>query len=325
VGPYKIVNEVPDLNRVGDIVGGCASLAALLEVSAYPKPGNVHRLRDFPGTRYEHFLAGCVSLAPWMGALAAEGARVREAGVDLGEVGLGAHILGAAEDMLRWQSGGNVHLGVILLFAPLAAAAGAAAVDGLAEPVELRGYLKDIIEAATPADTVNIYRAISLAMSRENLGRVEELDVADPSSLRRIEDEGVRPLDVFEASRSRDSISSEWATGFSVTFTEGYPYLEEQLRGGDVNESTVNTFLRILSLHPDSLIRRKRGDEAAQAVSGKARRVLDNGGASSVRGMSMLRELDEELSVEKGGLNPGTSADLTAASLYVLLLAGWRP
>ena len=313
------------MNRIGDIVGGCASLAALLEVSAYPKPGNVHRLRDFPGTRYEHFLASGVSLAPWMGALAAEGARVKDAGEDLGEVGLGTHILGAVEDMLRWQSGGNVHLGVILLFAPLAAAAGASAVDGFVEPVGLRGYLRDVIGAATPADTVGIYRAIGMAMSRENLGRVEELDVADPSSLGRIAEEGVRPIDVFEASRGRDSISSEWATGFSVTFTEGYPYLEEQLRGGDVNESTVNTFLRILSLHPDSLIRRKRGDEAAWAVSETARRVLDNGGASTVRGMSMLRELDEELSVEKGGLNPGTSADLTAASLYVLLLAGWRP
>lgn len=313
------------MNRIGDIVGGCASLAALLEVSAYPKPGNVHRLRDFPGTRYEHFLAGCVSLAPWMGALAAEGARVRDVGGDLGEVGLGAHILGAAEDMLRWQSGGNVHLGVILLFAPLAAAAGATAVDGFVEPAGLRGALREVIGAATPADTVNIYKAIGLAMSSENLGRVEKLDVADPSSLKRITDEGVRPLDVFEASRGRDSISSEWATGFSVTFTEGYPYLEEQLHGGEVNESTVNTFLRILSLHPDSLIRRKRGDEAAGAVSEKARRVLDHGGASTVRGMSMLRELDEELSAEKGGLNPGTSADLTAASLYVQLLAGWRP
>jgi triphosphoribosyl-dephospho-CoA synthase len=176
-----------------------------------------------------------------------------------------------------------------------------------------------------PADTVGIYRAIGLAMSRENLGRVEELDVADPSSLGRITEEGVRPLDVFEASQGRDSISSEWATGFSIVFTEGYPYLEEQLRRGDVNESTVNAFLHILSLHPDSLIRRKRGDETAWAVSEKARRVLDHGGASTVRGMSMLRELDEELSAEKGGLNPGTSADLTAASLYVLLLAGWRP
>jgi len=313
------------LNRVGDIVGGCASLAALLEVSAYPKPGNVHRLRDFPGTRYEHFLAGCVSLAPWMGALAAEGARVREAGGDLGEVGLGANILGAAEDMLRWQSGGNVHLGVILLFAPLAAAAGASAVDGFVEPVGLRGALREVIGAATPADTVNIYKAIGLAMSGENLGCVEKLDVADPSSLKRITDEGIRPIDVFEASRGRDSISSEWATGFNVTFTEGYPYLKEQLRVGNVNESTVNTFLRILSLHPDSLIRRKRGDEAARAVSENARRVLDGGGASTVRGMNMLRELDDELSVEKGGLNPGTSADLTAASLYVLLLGGWRP
>jgi triphosphoribosyl-dephospho-CoA synthase len=313
------------LNSIGDIVGGCASLAALLEVSAYPKPGNVHRLRNFPGTRYEHFLAGCVSLAPWMGSLAAESARVKDAGGDLGEVGLGAHILGAAEDMLRWQSGGNVHLGVILLFAPLAAAAGAAIVDGFAEPVVLRGYLRDVIGAATPADTVGIYRAIGLAMSKENLGQVEELDVADPSSLDRIIKEDVRPIDVFEASRGRDSVSSEWATGFSVTFTEGYPYLKEQLCVGDVNESTVNTFLRILSLYPDSLIRRKSGDEAAWAVSGKARRVIEQGGASTVRGMSMLRELDEELSAEKGELNPGTSADLTATSLYVLLLSGWRP
>ncbi len=313
------------MNRIGDIVGGCASLAALLEVSAYPKPGNVHRLRDFPGTRYEHFLAGGVSLAPWMGALAVEGTRVKDTGGNLGEVELGAHILGATEDMLRWQSGGNVHLGVILLFAPLAAAAGATAVDGVVEPVGLRGTLRDIIDAATPTDTVNIYRAIGMAMSRENLGCVEELDVADPSSLGRITKERVRPLDVFEASRSRDSISSEWATGFSIIFTEGYPYLEEQLCGGDVKESTVNTFLRILSLHPDSLIMRKRGDEAAWGVSETARRVLDNGGASTMKGMSLLRELDEELSAEKGGLNPGTSADLTAASLYVLLLAGWRP
>ncbi len=60
-------------SRRGDIVGKCASLAALLEVSAYPKPGNVHRLKDFPDTKYEHFLAGSVSLGSRMREIAEKG------------------------------------------------------------------------------------------------------------------------------------------------------------------------------------------------------------------------------------------------------------
>ncbi|MBE0634226.1 triphosphoribosyl-dephospho-CoA synthase, partial [Candidatus Bathyarchaeota archaeon] len=42
-------------------------------------------------------------------------------------------------------------------------------------------------------------------------------------------------------------------------------------------------------------------------------------------GNKMLWSLDAELKKENGLLNPGTSADLTAASLFVLLLDGWRP
>jgi len=60
-------------DEVGDLVARCAMLAALLEVSAYPKPGNVHRLRDVPGTRYEHFLAGSVAMGPAMRKLALGG------------------------------------------------------------------------------------------------------------------------------------------------------------------------------------------------------------------------------------------------------------
>jgi triphosphoribosyl-dephospho-CoA synthetase len=41
--------------------------------------------------------------------------------------------------------------------------------------------------------------------------------------------------------------------------------------------------------------------------------------------MKELKILDSELQRAGGGLNPGTTADLTASSIFVLLLEGWRP
>ena len=37
-----------------------AQLAMMLEVCAYPKPGNVDRCHDYPDTRLEHFLASTI-------------------------------------------------------------------------------------------------------------------------------------------------------------------------------------------------------------------------------------------------------------------------
>jgi len=308
--------------RTGDIVGNCASLAALLEVSAYPKPGNVHRLRDFPDTKYEHFLAGSVSLGPRMRELAEKGHRSQE----WSELGVGESLLASVKDMRDWQSGGNVHLGIILLFSPLAAAAGSVMKGGVVDIDELRSALEEVISGATPLDSVNIYRAIDEAMSKENLGAVEQLDVKDSSSLERILKEGLTPLDIFMECQTRDTICNEWVTGFNVTFTEGYPFLRKRLEeGASINEATVDTFLKLLSEHPDSLIQRKRGIEEAIAVSQKAREIIQAGGTATETGMKMLWELDDELSSENGSLNPGTTADLTAASLFLLLLTGWRP
>ena len=87
----------------------------------------------------------------------------------------------------------------------------------------------------------------------------------------------------------------------------------------------LDTFIKILSENPDSLITRKMGEEPARQVSEKARRVIEMGGAETNEGQAMLWSLDEELRKEEGNLNPGTTADITVASLYVLILSGWRP
>ncbi len=311
---------------IGDYVSRCASLAALMEVSAYPKPGNVHRTRDLPGTRFEHFLAGGVAIGPDMRELALRGRDAVSGALGWDQISVGSSVLNAVVDSLEWQRGGNVNLGVVLLFAPIAAAAGATLHGSQSiDVLVLRKNLEKVVRAAVPGDTVDIYKTINVAMSPGTLGDVGELDVTDGGSRGRIMDEGISPIGVFEKCAERDSICSEWVTGFQITFEVGYPRLKSSLGEGSVNDAIIDTFMHILSRYPDSLITRKSGAARAAEVSKKAGTILEAGGAGTVEGKRLLWALDEELHAAEGGLNPGTTADLTAAALFVLLLEGWRP
>jgi len=260
-----------------------------------------------------------------MRSLAEYGFAVRQGECGWEGMDFGGRILQAVEDMMAWQHGGNVNLGIVLLFSPLAAGAGYCIREGRVDGGELRSSLRNIIDSTTPSDAVSVYRAIRLAVSERVLGHVEELDVTDDSALEQIRREETTLLEVFHKCSDRDSICGEWVTGFEVTFTVGTPYLREALRDRDPNAAIVDTFLYLLSEHPDSLIQRKRGLEKALEVSAKARRILMAGGYSHERGKEMVVALDDELHAASGGLNPGTTADLTAASIFVALLEGWRP
>jgi len=313
--------------EAGELVERCTVLAALLEVSGYPKPGNVHRTRDSAQTRFEHFLAGGVAIDSAMRTLAERGHDAGTGRLDISQIGLGPQILRAAQDGLSWQRGGNVNLGVVLLLAPLAAASGLCLSKSRhVDLPQLRQTLETAIKGAVPEDSVGIYRAIRAAVPPRVLGRVEELDVLDDAAFDRIREEMLAPLQVFEECRGRDSICGEWVTSFSTTFTLGYPALKEALqRSGDINTAVVHAFLRILSEVPDSLIERKSGREAALEVSRMASDALKRGGLIDPEGRRAVLEMDETLHGAGGDLNPGTTADLTAASIYLLLLEGWRP
>ena len=96
-----------------DYIARSAQLALLLEVSAYPKPGNVDRTHNFRDTSYEHFIASSVAVYPVL----------REAAV--GDRGVGELVRMGVEESMLWQRGGNTHFGALLLLMPLAMAAGA--------------------------------------------------------------------------------------------------------------------------------------------------------------------------------------------------------
>jgi len=92
-----------------------------------------------------------------------------------------------------------------------------------------------------------------------------------------------------------------------------------------VNVATVHTFLKILSEVTDTLIARKAGSTKAKMISKKAKQILDMGGLTTQKGRSLLQKLDKKLRDSRHQLNPGTTADLTAAALALTTLNGYRP
>lgn len=311
--------------NIAEHVSKCLQLAVLLEVSAYPKPGNVHRTADFKETRYEHFLASAVALAPSFRNAAQKGILVARKEINPDELGIGEIIKEAVEQIKAWQSGGNTLLGTIILLTPVAVAAGMTLAEKPFSVSELRNNIKSVVKSTTPIDAVNVYDAISIAKPG-GLGKAPKLDVADQASKQKILRDNDTLFNVFKISSSWDSVSSEWVNNYSITFDLGYHHFAEVFeKTNNVNLATVHTFLKILSEVPDTLIARKSGSAKAKAISIQAKQVLEAGALTTRKGRERLLQFDEKLRDAKHRLNPGTTADLTAAVLAVAVLNGYRP
>jgi triphosphoribosyl-dephospho-CoA synthase len=308
-----------------DEIAGALELALLLEVSAYPKPGNVHRTRDFENTRFEHFLASAAALVPHFRLAALRGSKVAAGSIHSGELMIGERIKRAVESCSEWQHGGNTSLGAILLLIPISYAAGMVPSRKALKAQEIRKNLRTVARGTNKVDAVNAYRAISHA-SPAGMGKVPELDIDDKDSLTRIRRQNISLFDIFRISSGYDTISSEWVRGFPVTFEIGLPFLVRELYAtGDINTAVVDTYLTILSQVPDTLVARKLGIGRAREVSLMAKRVLKVGGMKTSRGRKEAGRMDKSLQRIDHRCNPGTTADLTASTLSILLLSGYRP
>jgi triphosphoribosyl-dephospho-CoA synthase len=311
------------ITEKADNISRCLELAILLEVSAYPKPGNVHRTADFPETRYEHCLASAVAIAPSFKKAAKKGIKVSEGKITPSEVEVGYMIKDAVDRMRGSQSGGNTLLGAVILLMPIAAAAGI--ITNQWSLPKLRENIKVIVESTTPEDAVDVYDAISV-VNPGGLGKSPKLDVTDPDSKKRILEEQVTLFETFKIASSYDSITSEWVNNYPITFDLGYPYFTRQLEEtGDINTATVHTFLKILSEVPDTFISRKVGQAKAEGISAEALQVLKEGGLITPSGRKRLQKLDIELRDPAHDLSPGTTADITEAVLALNNLNGYIP
>lgn len=293
-------------------VSRIAQIASVLEVSGYPKPGNVHRTRDFDDMVYEDFLVSGIVIGDTMHLAAGRGVELRDS-LNLSAIGLGELILRAVEDTGKWVST-NTNLGIVMLLTPLSAAA------GMVDEGDLQGLREQVnrlILQTTPDDAVNLYRAISAA-NPGGMGEHESLDVNDHASQQRILDEKITLFDTLKMSSDWDLIARELTSGMPVTFNVGFPVFKATVREHGMNRAVVQTFLTILARFPDTLIARKYDEKIAEEVSEEAAEIVDRGGVLTEAGLKRVERFDRKL--HSSGLNPGTTADLTASSIMVGLL-----
>jgi triphosphoribosyl-dephospho-CoA synthase len=222
-----------------------------------------------------------------------------------GERGVGETVLGVVQASRR-AAPANTNLGIALLLAPLAKAA--------LEGGPLRERLGVTLRALDLADARSAYAAIRLAGAGGLRERVEH-DVRSAPTV------GLR--EAMASAAGRDSIASEYVRDFALTFETGVPAFVAALGDGlAVREAIVELHLRLLGAVPDTLIARKRGAEASARVSAGARDVLAAGGVRSSAGQRALRSFDASLREPGNALNPGTTADLVTATVFVAVLEG---
>jgi triphosphoribosyl-dephospho-CoA synthase len=261
----------------------------LLEVTA-PKPGNVHRGADFEDLTYVDFLLAAQAISPILATA--------------NERSLGESILDAVH-ATRAVTGTNVNLGIILLLAPLAK---------VPRDQPCQSGLQQVWSALTARDCELVYKAITAAKPG-GLGNAAEGDVnATP------------PNDLLQAMRwgaERDSIARQYANNYQEVATIVVPALQENLAKLPTLSAIVRSFVQVLAQMPDTLIARKCGSNLAQQASDWAAEVLQAGEESTESYYHALADLDFWLRSDGHKRNPGTTADLLCAGLFIALRDGW--
>ena len=269
-----------------------AQLALLLEVCGTPKPGNVDRYRDLGDLRFEHFMAGTIGAQAGL-ELAANGSAVGPA-------------FERAVAGMATQRGGNTQFGALLLLVPLVSAA----TRDLSQPV-----CESVVAETTVGDAGAFYRAfehvdVFVADPPDGL---EALDVRrGAKAIPELEKRGLTLLDVMDASVPGDDVAREWLTGFERSFAAA-----ERLAAtdGPVPARTANAFLSLLAERPDTLVVDEHGEAIARETTERAWKLYERDALVTESGA--VESFAEEL--VSRGINPGTTADLTAAGLFIAL------
>jgi triphosphoribosyl-dephospho-CoA synthase len=273
----------------GDAVAAAYQEACLAELAAL-KPGNVHVFAAGHDMTTAQFEASARASSSAMGAPA---------------LAVGARILAAIE-RTREVVDCNTNLGIVLLCAPLAQAALSPLSGGLHD------RLRRVLDELNVADAEQTFAAIRLAQPA-GLGTASENDVRQPATV---------PLSVAMAgAAARDRVARQYTSGFGEVFEIGVGRLRAGLsRWTNEHWATTFAYLGFLAQLPDSHIARKFGLERAQAICTMAhpldRLLQDTADPEHIA--PRLLQFDAEL--KAAGLNPGTSADLTVASLFALRL-----
>jgi triphosphoribosyl-dephospho-CoA synthase len=308
-----------------------AFIAACRDELEAPKPGNVHVYAAGHGMTAAQFEASAAAAA---GPLCAPSARV------------GARIRGAIEATVA-AVGTNTNLGIVLLCAPLAAAADSVLAStahplprlrgwdregarphipslppgplpipppqaGEGEDGDLRHPLRSVLDGLDVADAADAFAAIVQA-SPGGLGRAERHDVFAPPR--------VTLKQAMAEAADRDRVARQYATGFADVLDVGMPLrAAAAARWSDPKFVTLAVYLGFLSRFPDSHILRKHGEGTAAGICRAAQKFDALLGEAEDPAAIAGELLGWDAELKARGLNPGTTADLTVATLFAARL-----
>ncbi len=284
----KVKNAFPNLS-----LGHFAALACQLE-AAVAKPGNVHPAANFSDLCYLDFVIA--------GQIVGD---VIDRQTDLTL----AQMIHSAACSTRQALGTNVNLGIILLLCPLAKWLFE---QGTFESSGMDQWLRKISQS----ETRQILDAIRIA-APGGIGSAARADVNNPES------ELPQIIEAMELSRERDQIARQWCTGFSdILFWFG-PQLKRSLKQwNSLPRAVIATHLRWLARESDSLVVRKSGQLVGQELQQRAQSVVELLNEDWHCAEPAIAEFDLWLRSDGHRRNPGTTADLICAGLFVLLVSG---
>jgi triphosphoribosyl-dephospho-CoA synthase len=265
-------------------IGLCAQAACILDVAVL-KPGNVALMSGFRDMNATDMLLSAAAISPLL-----EQAPLRR---------VGETILDCVR-ATRQVASVNTNLGIVLLLAPLAS---------VQPGLDLRGGVMRVLMRLDIGDAHLAYEAIRLAQPG-GLGRVAEQDVSGEPSV------GLREAMALAA--DRDLVARQYVNDFEQVF-EGAEFLRREMSRprSEFGSAVTQLFIHLLATYPDSLIVRRHGQKAAEQVLARAKEIAASGRKYAI---DSLLGFDEWLRNEVWPpRNPGTTADLVVASLFVAL------
>lgn len=265
----------------------CAEVACALEVTA-PKFGNVHSQCEFPSLTFTDMMRSAKAIAPIMG---------RAVYCSTGDT-----ILQAIQETRRVATT-NTNLGIVLLLAPLAA---------VAKEAELRLHLPDVLDRLSIEDAKKTYQAIRLA-NPGGLGVVEKQDIfSEPT---------VTLREAMSLAADRDLIARQYVNGFTDVF-EGADRLAASSAVSTIQDRVVELQIWYLARDLDTLVCRKRGENEARELQKLATELRNSLPHQRAKPQAAL---EQWFAAEFPQRNPGATADLVCASLFVALRTGIIP
>ncbi len=269
----------------------CVQWACEQEVMA-PKPGNVNADSDGHQMQIDDFLRSAAAIAPAMA---------------IPDLTVGQRILqGVIATRLVVDC--NTNLGIILLFAPIIQAVWQAT-----DFAKLPEALEEVLNNLTVADAEDCYQAIQMAEAG-NLGESSEQDIRRKPT--------VTLREAMFLAQNRDTIARQYVNNYKEVWEIAFKQLTNSLNCGEkVEWATAFAYLNVLSRVPDTLISRKFSWQQAQAVSEQAQLFIAKmNNTTTLRSMQHeLRDWDQQL--KRLAINPGTTADISAAALLLHALS----